>query len=181
MSWLYGSWIQALLQVLRAWKGMWIHHLIEYMLHSNILKPRADISTWKFKIIFNFQVLLSTLGFSILYFQASLAINFYIFLYHCDSSVPYVNKSIILLFIWTVFFFFHFDFSCDVPDARVLVLWKEWRNASSARSVMVWDLKGKGPHPMSNNKKFSVAYQRRWKEHFWCFTCLVSKKVKEIN
>ena len=106
MSWLYGSWIQALLQVLRAWKGMWIHHLIEYMLHSNILKPRADISTWKFKIIFNFQVLLSTLGFSILYFQASLAINFYIFLYHCDSSVPYVNKSIILLFIWTVFFIF---------------------------------------------------------------------------
>ena len=113
MSWLYGSWIQALLQVLRAWKGMWIHHLIgwnEYMLHSNILKPRADISTWKFKIIFNFQVLLSTLGFSILYFQASLAINFYIFLYHCDSSVPYVNKSIILLFIWTVFFFFSFWF-----------------------------------------------------------------------
>ena len=132
MSWLYGSWIQALLLVLRAWKGMWIHHLIgwnEYMLHSNILKPRADISTWKFKIIFNFQVLLSTLGFSILYFQASLAINFYIFLYHCDSSVPYVNKSIILLFIWTVFFFFFILIS--VAMFQMPGFWSCGRNAGT--------------------------------------------------
>lgn len=132
MSWLYGSWIQALLQVLRAWKGMWIHHLIEYMLHSNILKPRADISTWKFKIIFNFQVLLSTLGFSILFFQASLAINFYI-LCHCDCSVPYVNNSVILLFI-SIFFFV----LISVAMFRMPGFWSCGRNAGTRAVHDLW-------------------------------------------
>lgn len=132
MSWLYGSWIQALLQVLWAWKGMWIHHLIEYMLHSNILKPRADISTWKFKIIFNFQVLLSTLGFSILFFQASLAINFYI-LWHCDCSVPYVNNSVILLFI-SIFFFV----LISVAMFQMPGFWSCGRNAGTRAVHDLW-------------------------------------------
>ena len=75
------------------------------------------------------------LGFIRLFFQASFSLL-------CTSFaiiVPYVNLS----YFNSYEQFFHCDFSCDVLDARVQVLWKGWSSGNSAQTVVGGDGEGK--------------------------------------
>lgn len=147
MSWLYSGWIQALLQVLWTWKGMWIlisqYNYNYYLLVSASLILSLFFS--HFAELMNICSCFHQTAFS------SFILPICQFFCHYCSGLMYVNLSYFLHEP-----FFRRDFSCDVLGARVQVLWKGCSNGSSAQTVLGGDGEGKWlpvnliPLPMKN-------------------------------